>query len=139
MRHRGDREEEKPLILIPCPVRSTVWARSFSISPLLLVRSGSAAPKPTGHSDPFLYLTLPDPRIEEPLPHLLLATAKKPLEPFLLLLPGLSRSQMLKPHVPSPSLAHGRWTQLKIPQNNAWPQESCEGLTARAAGAERMG
>lgn len=114
-----------------------VWAWSLgSISHFLLVRSGSAAPNPISLSDPFLHLTLPDPRMEEPLPHLLLATAKKPLEPFL---PGPSRSQMLKPHVPSPSLAHHRWTQLKIPQNNAWPQESCEGLPARAAGAERTG
>lgn len=104
--------------------------------PHLRVRLGSAAPKPTGPSDLFLYLTLPEARIEEPLPHLLLATGRKPLEPFLLLLPGRPRSQMLKPHVPSPSLAQHRWTQLKTPQNNAWPGHSSP---ARVSQPEQLG
>lgn len=36
----------------------------------------------TGHSDSFLYLTLPNPRIEESLPHFPPATAKRPWSRF---------------------------------------------------------
>lgn len=88
MRHAGDAEEEEkpPLILTLSHegfAQMGLGTGLLRLSPSCIAASHRRAqpqlhPKrPTGHSGSFLYLTLPDPRIEEPLPHSLPATAKK--------------------------------------------------------------
>lgn len=73
----------------PLPCQGFAWMGLSTHAPLSCIvtshqpiQSQLHPKRCTGHSDSFLYLTLPNPRIEEPLPHFPPATAKRPWSRF---------------------------------------------------------